>query len=558
MSKKGKYQNVLKYCCSLVIFSMFATTSGLAFQQPPPVPPSGQALKKYEVSPGSGERGKEYNLLIVNQECSQPFPETVTVLGGNGIAVVETKGSPCAISAKIKIGETAVLQKAARLQIWSQDKDKKLEKLLGIVEFEVAEVLPGPIPPGLDPQVDIQWDVLQPKSVRDNFGSRISNMFYCIEISLGNNSGYDLQIGSIGFILEDEKQAQKVKPSTSYRITRGTIEREQQVGNRNRVVNFLKGLGPVLTGFTPFFFRMSGRANYSNAVNIFSNPFVAAAELIFPDKTVRHLQSLDSQALRDSLIISNNQQQRILTFFPKDSLGLSLAERDNPIVVRKKLGELILIGTCIQYLNRVRVTSKPAPGVTPGPTATSKSQIAIEQGQEGEILLTGLFLTNAKLNPPDKVTLSGITIDENGRALTAKAKVDPKAPYGMHVLTLSTADGVATLPFQILQAPPKVTAGSVKYKLQGSSEFKADALKVADAKGKTVQIQFKGENLSDLTLNRPSDTQKAISMLTILKNDGETVEAEFQVSDGVEAKQYKLEVKNTNTKGSDTLTLEFK
>ncbi len=40
-------------------------------------------------------------------------------------------------------------------------------------------------------------------------------------------------------------------------------------------------------------------------MNIFTNPFAKGLELIFPDKTIRNLDTLDALAMRDSTLIPN-------------------------------------------------------------------------------------------------------------------------------------------------------------------------------------------------------------------------------------------------------------
>jgi hypothetical protein len=235
------------------------------------------------------------------------------------------------------------------------------------VHLDTGAPPPGAIPPGLSPQVDVMWSVLPSKIIHDNFGKRIKDEYYGIELVVGNNSGYDLQIASVGFIAPQLFLASgpnKYKlPTVTYQMTRGTLIREQQVGFRNTLVGSLNAFGPILTGTVPYFHSIPHRSNFSQFINVFSNPLEKGVELVAPDTTVGHLVRLEQQSLRidnanNPTVIRNNTQYATVTFFPKGQLEQYFNEhkemnRKNPAVVMQVLGELVLIGQPVQYLNRV-------------------------------------------------------------------------------------------------------------------------------------------------------------------------------------------------------------
>jgi hypothetical protein len=231
---------------------------------------------------------------------------------------------------------------------------------------------PGPIPPGLKPQVDVMWSVLPGRVVHANFGRKVRGDYYGIQIVIGNNSGYDLQIASAGFTLKNSiptpSGVSYPLPTASYQLARGSLAREQEVGFRARLVNSLDAVGPVLTGFVPFFHIINHRANFSQLVNVFTNPFSAGTKLVYPDTTIGQLGRLEQQTFRNDqtsrTIIPNNTQISIVTFFPKESLkrymqampGFKKDDLSDPMKVMEALGDLVLVGQQVEYLNRVRLT----------------------------------------------------------------------------------------------------------------------------------------------------------------------------------------------------------
>jgi hypothetical protein len=210
--------------------------------------------------------------------------------------------------------------------------------------------------------VDLAWKVLPRRVVADNYGVRIAKLYFAVVAVVGNNSGKDLQVSSLFFQLPAASGIPAPVPSDPYRIVRGSLEHERQIGLRNTAVNLIKGAGPLLGSLTIFFSAVA----YTRAVDLFSNPFEKGLEMVFPDKTVDQLASLDGQALHDSAIIGNNSQQTLLVFVSRDMV-LNNANRKQlssrfksdfePQVVMRELGDLVLVGKSLSYSDRVRITS---------------------------------------------------------------------------------------------------------------------------------------------------------------------------------------------------------
>jgi len=234
------------------------------------------------------------------------------------------------------------------------------------IRLEIAPVAAGPIPPGLDPQVDVMWAVVPKKIVADNFGRGIAKRYYAAEVVIGNNTGYDLQVASVGFE-KSKVSSENIIPSTGYRMARGSFERTRDLYPRSFVLNGIRALGPILVGFNPFFHNLSHSANFSQGVNIFSDPIEKGIDLFWPDLTIGEMNRLQDALLRDDVttrtVVPNNTQVRTVVLIPKDLLALQknvAGGRDDPATVMRQLGHLVLIGNRIQFLNRERIVALPA------------------------------------------------------------------------------------------------------------------------------------------------------------------------------------------------------
>jgi hypothetical protein len=251
-------------------------------------------------------------------------------------------------------------------------------EVTGVVNVRLtdAPLARGPIPPGIEPQVDVMWAVMPQKIVHDNFGSKIKKQYYGIEVVIGNDSGYDLELASVGFELNRKElnlaqEAAGKIPASGYRVARASLQRRQQLNLRNITLNTLKALGPVLTGFTPFFHNINHTNNFVEGVNVLTNPIEKGFEFVWPDLTVGQLANLEDQSLRDNSItrtvVKNNTQVRFVVFVPKDLINDSTIKeernwRDKPLEVMRRLGQMVLVGDQVEHINRVRVVSSTETG----------------------------------------------------------------------------------------------------------------------------------------------------------------------------------------------------
>jgi hypothetical protein len=216
------------------------------------------------------------------------------------------------------------------------------------------------------PRVEVMWTLLDPASVGDNFGGNVKRKYYCVEVTIRNNSGYEFQVGGFGFTapgLAYGGAAPASVPSTNYQMVRNTINQGQRSGFRGSSLAVIKGLGLVMTGVTPFFRSINPQRNFSNLTNLLRNPVEVGFEMIFPDQTIRYLEQLDNVAFRASsntrLSIPNSSGTSTIIFLPKGSLNLPKPERDRPQAIIKALGDVFVFGDTIQRVNSIRVYGRP-------------------------------------------------------------------------------------------------------------------------------------------------------------------------------------------------------
>jgi hypothetical protein len=271
--------------------------------------------------------GKTYTVSLQFNNCtngSTTPPHDLTATNtkfsatGNGITVSTPAGPAhkCDWTGSVTLSQDA---DTGVFAIVIQEEDK-----LTSIPFEVIAKAAGPIPPGLQPTVDVAWSVVPRRIASDNFGGRITKLYYPIQVVIGNNSGYDLQLASIQFDLGSVLPDLNV-PTDSYYMVRSSLQREQLVGVRNTTVNVIKAIGPILTGAAVFYTGTSlaglhHKTHFLGITDIFSNPFEKGVEAVFPDMTVQQLINLDNHTLRDGLIIANNTQIRSIVFVNKDLL----------------------------------------------------------------------------------------------------------------------------------------------------------------------------------------------------------------------------------------------
>jgi len=241
--------------------------------------------------------------------------------------------------------------------------------------------------------------------------------------------------------------------------------------------------------------------------------------------------------LRDGLIIKNNTQVRTLAFFPKELLRLpgnveSEAEykawSNNAREVRERLGQIVIIGDLIQYVNRISLTPNAPGPVNPPPTINRPDPPRLKQGVRSvPITITGSNLAGAQLSPRGTtgISFSGVRIDENGRVISATVTVDETVAPNTYGIIVSTPNGQDETDFEV--EAEKIGDVSIQYK------------KPKEGETNPFSIEITGKFLHNARITGPGEL--IIQDITP-STDGTSVKATVTVKGTTKAGKYKLSV----------------
>ena len=388
--------------------------------------------------------------------------------GGVIVDEVQLADNKTSILARVSIDEDADPQ-TLPLEIVKKEGDEITERYT--VDLTITAFAPKPmqkqaVPPNLSYQVDSMVQPLSYKGAKDVFGRRVADAYYAVAISLGNNTGFDLQVNKIGFITSipiqvpelDANQhpvldsnGQVKKRTELLEITavdrpliRSSIEKEQNFGARALALNLLGGAGTVTTGFLPFFHALGPRANFSSFTSVINGQFKDGFVQSVPDLTIRHLNRLDSSLVMDQdFVLPNNSERNTVVFIPRGALGLSDPDKDNLQKVREKLGNLIMVGRQIQrFENRQIVvrsgasgersretgpTTPPAPANTPTPAPEPIKVGRVEPAFGSLSEARDVIITGSGFTPGANVIVKFGDRQVSGKALSA-TQVSATAP----------------------------------------------------------------------------------------------------------------------------------
>lgn len=632
---------------------------------------------------GSGFNKADGNKLIVNRADLEKQ--------GITLDVVTADSNECLLTVKYQVAPNPSVSKWD-IVLKKKDADTTEAGTISMIVVGVPPLPRKPIPEGMQPEVDIMWRVVPQRIVKDNFGTRVGKFFYCVEVIIGNNSGFDLQIVTVGFevgpigeqtrqmadllnksfqetdtsskvllsaaqartkaavdaataardkalynlevvtlaakkkptatnedekknFCDDDERCRKLKksweasekvaavsaaqadienkhaddvakaqrftvealrakrdelaersrliyqtkiPATSYRMTRGSLEHGQFWSFRNLTINGLKAFGPFLTGFTPYFRNINRQKNFSEAINIISNPLEKGFEAVVPDETVDQLQRLDEQILRDGMIIQNNRQVITHAFIPKDNLGLNKElkkYRDDPLMVTLALGKLHIVGDQIKFINRVSVTSGGSGEVRPRPIVSGNTSPILTLGEPTQMTLTGRFLEDATLvseDPEIRITKQSNTEG----SFTANVEVSEKARRGDHNFILTTDGGERLVRVRVAQPSPKLTPDGKAAEPELTDKTKKP--KALLTKEERYNIKVAGQFLEGANLLPVGDASKLRFENLRVAQDFKSFTVDIIVPENTPAKPYQFRVANAeHSSGEDLPLLNF-
>ncbi len=486
--------------------------------------------------------GKPFQLFITPQDCKADDASTqptdkwkIVTLSGSGLASqgAPTIVPPCQLIASVTIDPSAPTGPQPILA----DTGKGMVKLLGSIS--IVDVVPGAIPPGIDPQVDVFWTILSPGITSDTFGRWVSRKYYAVQVSIGNNSGYELQIASIGFQLrnpdgtlsnlDDQKGALAQwnhASNNDYHVVRATPEREQIAGARAYVLSVAEALSLLGSGLTPFFKNIGHQATYSTSVSIFGDPVTKGLGIVWPDLTVPDLNRLDNLALHDNAIIPNNSQTKTIVFVDRKLLDRYFASKksdtgngaqnsvmqmvgpcegragfrrlcnpNEPQDVKYWLGNMILVGDEIEYKQRIHIGASDQPStpakVTISPTDTTDAALADSAGVKVTFTapngdLSGLPASPAQTTQDLTLTLDAAGSDKTVRTGVLKTVNNKFLPLGPYAITLPLSNGTQTV--------------NITVKAQTITIDKP-TIKLADLQKAPITVTLTGDDLSNNTVS---------------------------------------------------------
>ena len=258
---------------------------------------------------------------------------------------------------KVDISASVADEAAAKLvKVVGPDKDKNLT-LIGlygdlqtppliktaVVVKAVGAVATLPVTYRRD-SVTTSWEILPPKIVGDNYGRTIKSDYYCIEVMVQNNSGSDVALAGLVFDLNG-----RTRPVTTYATVNGSLAKRKLTHPRALTIGIIDGVGSLMTGFNPFFHNASHAANYSQFIDILSNPFAKGVASVWKDSYPDELSRFQQDVLKDDKIVANGMTFKTKAFFPKRVLFKNGdPDRDNFEEVRRRLGQLVVIGFKLQ------------------------------------------------------------------------------------------------------------------------------------------------------------------------------------------------------------------
>lgn len=138
------------------------------------------------------------------------------------------------------------------------------------------------------------------------------------------------------------------RPNTTYSTVHGSLEKRKLTHPRTLTLSIIDGLGSLLTGFNPFFHVDAHAKNFSQFIDILSNPFAKGLGAAWKDAVPDEMRRLEADVLKDGQTIPNNTILKTKIFVPKRALfGESPEEkkkREDLNEVKKALGSLMVLG----------------------------------------------------------------------------------------------------------------------------------------------------------------------------------------------------------------------
>jgi len=208
--------------------------------------------------------------------------------------------------------------------------------------------------------VKTTWDIIPPNICGDNFGRTIKNDYYCINVSIENDSGGKLALAGLEFQPACNVSPCQPKPPMSYGIVHGSMVKRKLTHPRAMTLAIIDGVGTLMTGFNPFFHDLSHKANYSTFIDIVSNPLAKGLAMGWKDPYPDELANFEANVLKDDKILGDSDPPfKTTIFYPKRLLKKRVKDPNDLDLVRQMLGSLVVYAFKIEPGARREVSRTP-------------------------------------------------------------------------------------------------------------------------------------------------------------------------------------------------------
>jgi hypothetical protein len=119
--------------------------------------------------------------------------------------------------------------------------------------------------------------------------------------------------------------------NTSYASTRAVLIASQVFSARNILYNVASGAGLIMAGSTSFYLgtgqsQLRAKTRFLTLSTLVAGPLLQAFNVVAPDPILAQLKNLDDQSFRDNMVIPNNSQIQTVVFVAKQDVTMALRE----------------------------------------------------------------------------------------------------------------------------------------------------------------------------------------------------------------------------------------
>jgi hypothetical protein len=344
---------------------------------------SGEAQNDLLVTYESTPKPPPAKITFTPEAVKLPFDGeqtvTATVLDAEGKTIKGSKLSWEVLNPDlrefVKIGAVVNDDKTNSVTIFGRaPKDKKVPDVITLVAKAGDDAVGALAVTYTAPPNDViltSWSVLPNGIVGDNFGRTIRDDYYCIQVTIDNHSDSDIALGSLSFELPAVAAQAAVAgqpatvalpavviPTSYYPVVQGSLARRKLTHPRPIVMATIDAMGSLLTGFNPFFHNINHAKNYSQFIDILSNPLAKGVASVWQDPYPDEMARFTANVLKDDKIIKKDDKAfKTIVFIEKRQLYPKGTKTvDDPIAVKRILGRLIVMGQKIQQGNSQDLT----------------------------------------------------------------------------------------------------------------------------------------------------------------------------------------------------------